>query len=312
MADGLFSRYRTGENRVTASFLAVLRALSLARIERLLSALTGEASFGLVTFRNQVSGPGRASVPDAAITSSCQLLIETKVQRDAVDRRQVERHLTILDTSAAAFRGLLILTPDQTKPAVLMPLTDPRLYWASFVALDQAIDELLGDKLEVVSEREAYLLRELQSMLAAEGLLVFPKDTVIVAARRAWPMYQDVPAYVCQPERPFQPVQYLGFYTDGQIAPLVPRIREVHDRVLLQPGLHTGDLGAAVDAVLARGWRQAGEEHKVILLGRPTDPDTVTLMAPIRNDRGVAFTMGQRYVRVQDLQRSTTTSELTA
>ena len=36
MAINLFSTYKTGENRVTASILAVLRALSIGRVERLL------------------------------------------------------------------------------------------------------------------------------------------------------------------------------------------------------------------------------------------------------------------------------------
>ena len=39
MPDSIFSTYRTGENRVTASILAVLRSLALHRIERLLGAL---------------------------------------------------------------------------------------------------------------------------------------------------------------------------------------------------------------------------------------------------------------------------------
>ena len=39
MPDSIFSTYRTGENRVTASILAVLRSLALQRTERLLGAL---------------------------------------------------------------------------------------------------------------------------------------------------------------------------------------------------------------------------------------------------------------------------------
>jgi hypothetical protein len=65
-------------------------------------------------------------------------------------------------------------------------------------ALDQAIDE-----------REAFLLRELQVMLLEEGLLGFGKDTVIVAARNAWPEYEKLHVYACQPGRPFQQVKPL-------------------------------------------------------------------------------------------------------
>ncbi|WP_442505076.1 hypothetical protein SH528x_003847 [Novipirellula sp. SH528] len=64
--------------------------------------------------------------------------------------------------------------------------------WSSL--LDQAIDEMLEDSTEVVSEREAFLLRELQSKIEAEGLLAKPNDVVVVAARSAWKEYNDIHA----------------------------------------------------------------------------------------------------------------------
>ena len=64
----IFSTHSTGENRVTASIIAVLKSLSLPRIERLLGALLEQPEFELVRFQNQPSrggagaynaGPGR-------------------------------------------------------------------------------------------------------------------------------------------------------------------------------------------------------------------------------------------------------------
>jgi hypothetical protein len=57
----IFSTYSTGENRVTASFLAVLRALSLDRMQRLLGSLMEHSDFELIRFENQPSkgGAGR-------------------------------------------------------------------------------------------------------------------------------------------------------------------------------------------------------------------------------------------------------------
>ncbi len=69
--------------------------------------------------------------------------------------KQLERHLERRDGKTEATRLLLVLTPDTRKPAILEAFQDARLVWASLAALDQAIDELLGDKSEVVSEREA-------------------------------------------------------------------------------------------------------------------------------------------------------------
>ena len=87
----IFSTYSTGENRVTASVLAVLRSLSLGRIERLLAAILGESEFELVRFQNQPS-KGGAGVPDAIIHSSFRMLIETKTVRNALHRPLIERH----------------------------------------------------------------------------------------------------------------------------------------------------------------------------------------------------------------------------
>ena len=75
---GIFATYSTGENRVTASFLAVLRSLSLDRMQRLLAALLEQSEFELITFQNQPSKVGEG-VPDAMIQSSCRLLVETKM-----------------------------------------------------------------------------------------------------------------------------------------------------------------------------------------------------------------------------------------
>src|SRR5713226_5311589 len=131
MPTSLFSTYSTGENRVTASILAVLRSLSLNRIERLLGALTEQPEFELVRFENQPARGG-AGVPDAVVASSCRILIETKLTRNAVKPDQLKRHLSRLDTATESVRCLLVLSPDENRPAQLADLSDDRLSWASF------------------------------------------------------------------------------------------------------------------------------------------------------------------------------------
>jgi hypothetical protein len=44
-----------------------------------------------------------------------------------------------------------------------------------------------------------------------------PIDTVVVAGRYAWPLYQELHAYVCQAGRSFQPVERIAFYADKEI-----------------------------------------------------------------------------------------------
>ncbi len=261
----------------------MLRSLSLNRIERLLGALTEQPEFELVRFENQPAHGG-AGVPDAVVASSCRILIETKIERNAVNLDQLKRHLSRLDSANESVRCLLVLTPDENRPAELVDVPDDRLSWASFAALDQAVDELLADKTEVISEREAFLLRELQVMLLEEDLLGFAKDTVIVAARHAWPEYMKLHVYACQPGRPFQPVKYLGFYADGQVMELVPRIVHRHDHVRLERSLYKDELGRVVDRLLEQSPRRLATEYQVFLLSAPDDPQTIRLNAPIAND----------------------------
>lgn len=311
----IFSTYKTGENRVTASFLAVLRSLSLDRMQRLLGSLLNQLEFELIRFENQPS-KGGTGVPDAMIQSSIRLLLETKTVRDDVSVPQLERHLKRLDEAHEFVKLLLVLTPDDARPIELDQVNDPRVVWASFAILDQAIDEILDGKYEVVSEREAYLLRELQNMLADECLLANTNDVVIVAARNAWPEYNKFHAYVCQPNRSFQQVSRIGFYSKGVIYPLVPKIIDVFDEVEMRCGVHEGPLGELVKRLVESEKRPEGGLFKVLLLSGPESPDTLHLAGPIPNDKRsktgkpTAFTMGQRYVSSEAVKAAKTTRDL--
>lgn len=311
----IFSTYSQGENRVTASLLAVIRSLSLDRIQRLLGALLEQSEFELVRFDNQPS-KGGDGVPDAIIQSSIRLLVETKTERNGVNLPQIRRHLARLDEATESTALLLVLTPDDVRPTILEDLNDDRVVWTSFALLDQAINELLEDPKEVVSEREAFLLRELQSMLEAEELLANPNDVVVVAARSAWDEYNEIHAYVCQPKRSFQQVSRIGFYSKQNIYPLVPMIVETHDNVVMERDAYEGSLGALVNRLLDEERREEGRTFKVFLLSAPDSPETLTLPKPIPNDKksktgkGTAFTMGQRYVASAALLEAKTTTDL--
>lgn len=311
----LFSTYSTGENRVTASILAVLRALSLRHTERLLGAMLEAPELELLDFSNQVArgGPG---VPDAVISGSIRLMIETKTARNAVDIAQLRRHLEKLTAASETTKMLLVLTPDAARPAAMESFPLDVAVWSSFAALDQAIDELLGDRGEVVSEREAFLLRELQTMFEEENLLAAADEVLVVAALWALDEYRDRSAYVCQPNRPFRDVERMAFYTMGEIAPVVPKIVETFEAVEFRRGAYQGRLGEVVDALVDRALRQEGRHYKVMLLTAPDDRETIRLKGPVVNDltsetgRNIAFTQGQRYVSLARLKAAKTTSEL--
>ena len=77
MPKPLLSTYRTGENRVTSSTMAVFERIDLALVEELLRAVTGMGSeLQAVTFENQVV-LGDAT-PDAQISARFSWWFETK------------------------------------------------------------------------------------------------------------------------------------------------------------------------------------------------------------------------------------------
>lgn len=311
----LFSTYSTGENRVTASVLAVLKSLSLRHTERILGAMLGAPELQLLNFANQVGGGG-PGVPDAVISGNIRLLIETKMVRNAVDGAQLQRHVAKLAAAVETTKMLLVLTPDAARPAVMESLPANLVTWTSFAALDQAIEELLGDRGGVVSEREAYLLRELQTMLEEENLLAAADEVLVVAALWALDMYRDNYAYVCQPNRTFRDIDRMAFYTMGEIAPVVPKILERYDAIEFCRGAYEGHLGSVVDALIEHGSREEGQTYKVMLLTPPEHPDTIQLPEAVVNDltsesgRVIAFTQGQRYVSLARLRAAKKTTEL--
>lgn len=314
MPSNLFSTYRAGENRVTASILAVLQSLALHRIERLIGALLEESEFELVRFALQPAAGGEG-VPDAEIRASFRLLLETKIKQDAVREDQLQRHLKRL-TSSRELNALLVLTPDASQPEAIEQVGDDRLAWSSFATLDQAIDEILSDGTEVVSEREAFLLRELQAMLTAEGLVGSELDTVVVPASKAWDMYHATQAYICQPNRAFRPVERIAFYRKNKIEQLIPRIERVHPEVVIDPDAHEGRMAQIVQAYLERRPEAEGGTREIFELSAPDDPETLRLDEPIDNGlksksgRRAAFVQKQRYVASERLRGAKTTTEL--
>jgi hypothetical protein len=315
MSESIFSTYRAGENRVTASIIAVLRSLSLGRCERVLAALLEQSEFELVRFQNQPS-KGNVGVPDAEISSSFRILIETKIKPNALKQEQLARHVQRFEDGSEQIQRLLVLTPDLESPDVIDKIGDPRIMWASFAALDQAVEELFADREEVVSEREAFLLRELQGMLEEEKLISSSEDTVVIPGKHAWPEYREFHAYVCQPGRHFRQVSHMAFYTKNAIRELVPKVLGWHEKVEMTRGKYDGELRRLVEYLLDHELRIEGKFYKVGFLTPSEDSHTVHLEKPIENDlrsasgRITAFTQNQRYVRLDQLKTAHKTSDL--
>lgn len=331
MTSPLLSSYRTGENRVTASTVAVFERVGLPLTGELLEAATqAGADLVHVSFENQVTAG--ESLPDARIGAHFDWWFETKTERGAYDaegrgRAQLRRHARLL--AGVADGWLFVLTPDPVRPAWFDVLdgVDPgvhdRVLWAGFRDLAEAARVVLADPTRTVGERNRFLLDELGALYEAEGLTT-NHDTVVVAARAAWPEYMSHGAYVCQANRSFRKgLTHLGFYTSGAVQPMVPAIRRHVPAVPWTPAQATayraaGDVWLAdlVDALLADGSREEGRALDVFELSPPGDPDTLTLAAPVANDtrtasgRPWAWTLGQRYASLDRLAAAKVTSDI--
>lgn len=161
MTTPLFSTYSQRENRVTATFLAVLERLSLSNMGRILGGLLiNDQDYSLVKFINQSRGDG--SIPDAKIETGHSVWFETKIAPNAVDAGQIKNHLK-------ALRGdekLIALTPDDARPERLADLSQrhqDKVVWANFSALDQILWKILRDEETPSSKMEAFLLEEFSS-----------------------------------------------------------------------------------------------------------------------------------------------------
>lgn len=223
MTTPLFSTYRQGENRVTATLLAVLQRLSQPNMDRILRTLLGEDTFSLVSFQNQPRA--KQSVPDAVIRGAT-IWVETKTARDAVGRSQIERHLKVVSGD----QKLLVLTPDDDRPTELDEIEDSedRVAWSNFSTLHEVIRDILSDDEEPPSEREAFLLNELVLMLRHDGVLGRPANVAVVAASSAWQMYRELPVYRCALALPLRTgIDYMAFYSGGEIKRVVPRVKAV-------------------------------------------------------------------------------------
>ena len=313
----LFSTYQQGENRVTASLLAVLERLSLHVTERVLGSVFEDAGLQLVSFTPLPHTAGVGN-PDGEIRSDFHLLIETKIQPDALKHPSAAALKLAYAGKLRSGGRLLVLTPDQERPAALVT-DDPRVAWTNFVNLAAAFTAVLEDEDEPASEHERYLIRELVALFRATGLLE-SLDTVVVAARSAYPLYLQYHAYVCQPDRAIKPVRYMAFYTGRQIKVEVPHIehRRAHVEFSRPSAAGSPTSGSEVDKAIAQliaqcladGTHTEGALHDVYLLSAPDDAATILLGEPIAHTGSFAFTMGQRYVDSAQLRSARSTSQL--
>lgn len=326
MTTQLFSTYKTGENRVTGSTIAVLERIGGNTLQFIVQRLLADDRFELVRFENQVvssDGSKRTSksgVPDARIAASFDLIFEFKTTRNEIGKSdQLDRHIKSLERSGSPNRRLIVITPDGGVPQPCRELVArhaPFVVWCNFVTLNDAIAAALADRNLLIDERSSYLLRELQNMYIEEGL-IDQNDVVIIPAKDAYDEYKKTHAYVCQANRPFRTgLTHLGFYR-GQIEREIPAILHIKDGVEFSEQ-YAKELEISEDefdkeiASVIRSLRSTRDNgrHKVFLLSSPENQETIILKAPIKNkklDKNgklTAWTQFQSYTSKEALKKN--------
>ncbi|BBC25118.1 hypothetical protein [Pseudanabaena sp. ABRG5-3] len=348
MPKSIFSQYKQGENRVTASILAVFEKISFRLVEKILQILFEDTNQSVLTFKNQVKH--KDSVPDARIHASFTYLLETKVVpilNNSAAQEQLRNHIKVLEGESTKHKRLLVLTPDREFPEIITEVIKQTgsdlIRWSSFNALYEAIREVtasnilseertswLESDLPMVTEQERFLLRELVQMLFAERLIGtdYGDSVLVVAARGAIKEYRDFSVYLCQPNRTFRSVPYIAFYHRGKIDRHIAKILEkpIEEVVLNQEGIESvTDLTYETKQKLFKLIEKMEEKssprfkdnlpYKVFFLSEPNDQTkTIILDHDIKNDlvnesgQSFPFTYGQRYVSLEAFKRNPKTT----
>ncbi|SFA83298.1 hypothetical protein SAMN05216266_101715 [Amycolatopsis marina] len=144
------------------------------------------------------------------------------------------------------------------------------------------------------------------------------EDTVVVAARDAWPQYEQCRAYVCQAGRAFRSVDRMAFYAGREIKLDLPAVLHRRDNVewTSEEAERLRTSGDRYDRKIAEVIDKAPRVDgrcQVFLLTGPGHPKHRQLSACLPHDvfgRGSAFVQRQRYVSLHSLEVATTTAEL--
>ena len=148
---------------------------------------------------------------------------------------------------------------------------------------------------------------------------------VVVPARTALDEYLKYAAYICQPNRAFQPCIRMAFYTNNKIDRHIPKILGSidaisNDEIETRPHLTDNErvmlrtLLAKMDYARKEEWSKS--KLMIVFLTSSNSPDTLILPHDIENDQSsmnrqrVAFTQNQRYVTLSSLKKAKYTSDL--
>ncbi|WP_139061619.1 hypothetical protein [Sulfobacillus thermosulfidooxidans] len=308
----IFSTYSQPENQITSTLLAVLKQLRMPVMQFIIQTLIEEPETDLIVFENQPQG--NTSRPDARISSSFSYWFEVKRVTNAVNEKQIQAHIQLLNNTATSLQRLIVLTPDATEPAALVKYHHHGVVWSNFNTLYDVLVGLLDPQESPLrlTSTERYLLVEFTEFLEEAGLIHHSEPmVVIVPARVAWKDYHDYHAYICQPNRTFREASHMGFYLNKTIKNQIPKILNHLSNVELTPSPNSSaSLNTLINAMQNQNDSRLGERHDIYFLSSPNDQDTLTLASDVVH-HGKPF-QNQRYFSLRSFRKPdlTDTSQL--
>ena len=142
---------------------------------------------------------------------------------------------------------------------------------------------------------------------------------VVIPAGFALDEYLKYSAYICQPNRHFQPCVRMAFYTKNKIDRRIPKILEQIEAISrdeIETRTDLSDIERArlrallnkMDSARSEEWSKS--KLKIVFLTPPDSPETLVLANDIENNlttsnthRRVAFARNQRYVSLSSLEK---------
>lgn len=221
----IFGEYKQPENRVTAALLHILRIGG----ENLIKEMLREENSSLPDsdIKVETQAGNSESTPDGKLSCNFnfQLFIESKVQPNAINKKQLDRHRKLISPDNDNDR-LIYITPDNTKPK---ELGDGEL-WYSWKKI---VDILI--RYENKNDLLYYLIEQFKLLVENLGLYDYSHDRVIIVGGA----YGENVAlkynfYACQNKRSFLPSTYLAFAHKNRIEYLFEIVGEPKDDVNLK------------------------------------------------------------------------------
>ncbi|MDR1862396.1 MAG: hypothetical protein LBQ67_00595 [Treponema sp.] len=302
----VFGEYSQPENRVTAAFLQICKIGGEGLIRTIATKLKIQLPNSEIDIFSQAKEEN--TVPDGLLESnfSFKIFIESKIKKNAVNKKQLDGHLKALKNENDF---LIYLTPDEELPSELKR-ERRRISWTNWKTVNDIITNYVQDLQADEKQLLDFLCQQFKTLLDNLDLCGYDwtfdnQNVVILAGRTGEPIALQYLYYICQNKRKFKPSQYLTFFNNNQIKHIFKIIEKPRDDVNLNT---IPELKEFVESL---------EKDKQNALHTIIKLEYLKEIEPIKNDTidkngdPCPYTYGiTRYTTLENMEKAKKTSEL--